>query len=183
MKSAGLHLFAFALAGSSLAAEDATTPGPAKTSSRLAQEIRVVLPKYAPPVPQPLNQPKELAGDPDALALPKVTVREKRLPRIDPDELLVERELNKKFTRVYRESLNGGLDRFLNSFTIPILSASPAERGRAIAVSRKFSDIGRIAELHKELDPKNAAELKAEVKQSERAMDRLDRPAGDGRAK
>lgn len=111
MRSAGLPLLAFALAGSAWAAEEPAPAKPAKTSSRLAREIQATLPKYAPPAPKPSGLPDAVADDPEVLALPKLTVKEKRPPRIDPDELLTKRELNKKLTRVYRDSLNGGLDR------------------------------------------------------------------------
>jgi hypothetical protein len=179
MKAAGLSLL-FLVAAGALPGADAA---PAKTSSRLGQEIRASLPAYTPPPPLVLDRPNTSADetDPGLLALPKFTVREKRLPRIEADELLTQPELNKKFTREYRGSLQGGLDRFLNSFTIPILSASPAERGHALMVQRKFEDIGRIAELHKAVDVDNSAGLKADVTKSERSMDWQDRPAGAGR--
>jgi hypothetical protein len=181
MKAAGLPLLLLAAAGS-ITAED-TPPAPTgKISPRLGHEIRATLPTYTPPAPRVLDRPNTSADESDAelLALPKVTVREKRPPRIDPDELLTEGELNKKMARTYRESLVNGLDRFLNSFTIPIFSASPAERGRDLVVQRKFEDIGRIAILHRTVDAENSAGLKADLAKSERAMDWQDRPAGDG---
>lgn len=181
MKSAGIPLLALALAGS-LAADEPAPPKPAKTSSRLIQEIQATLPKYSPPSPKPLNQPKELENDPDILALPKITVREKQPPRIIADELLTERELNKKLAREYRDSLSG-LDAVLNRFTIPIFSASPAERGRALRDRRTFEDAHRIGEIHRQTDPASAKSLKADLEKSVKEMEWRNRPAGEGRAK
>jgi hypothetical protein len=184
MKAAGLPLLVLAAVGA-LAAEEAAPATPARTSLRLGQEIRAALPKFTPVPAKVLDRPNTNADetDPGLLALPKVTVREKRLPRIDADELLTERELNKKMASTYRASLVNGLDRFLNSFTIPIFSASPAERGRELVVERKFEDIGHIADLHRRIDAENSAALKADLTNSEHAMDWRDRPAGDGRKK
>ncbi len=184
MKPAGLPLLLCLVSGS-LAAQDPAPASPAKTSVRLGQEIRANLPKFTPPAPKILDRPNTSAdeADPGLLALPTFTVREKRLLRIDPDELLAPPELNKKFAREYRSSLQGGFDRFLNSFTLPILSASPAERGHALVVQRKFEDIGRIAELHRALDAGDSAGLKADLAKSEHAMDWQDLPAGEGRKK
>lgn len=129
-----------------------------------------------------LDRPKAPAPDPEVFDLPKVTVREKRLQRIEADDLLTKRELNRKFARDYRNSLSG-LDAALNRFTIPIFSASPAERGRALAEQRRLEDIRRIAEIGKAADAENSAVLKADVDKSEKSMEWRNRPAGEGRKK
>jgi hypothetical protein len=182
MQPASLLSLALVLAGSLAAQQPAATSGPAKTSLRLKQEIQGSLPKYAPPPPQvpglPIsNVPEE---EPNILALPKFTVREKRAHRIEPNDLLTTRELNRKFAREYRNSLSG-LDALLNRFTIPILSPSAAERGRALHVQRQFEDAHRIAEIGKAADADNSTALQADVEKTKKDLTWRNRPAGDGR--
>jgi hypothetical protein len=182
MQPAGRLLFALALAGSLAAQEPAETPPPAKTSARLKQEIQVGLPKYTPPPPKVLDLPGSNLpeDDPALLALPTVTVREKRPQRIEPNDLLKKRELNKKFAREYRDSLSG-LDSLLNRFTLPILSPSAAERGRALHVQRQFEDVRRISEIGKAADAENSAALNADVEKTKQDLTWRNRPAGEGR--
>jgi len=184
MITTGLHLLGFIVAGT-LAAEESAKPAAAfKTSERLKTEIRAHLPNYVPaPPPKDINQLGQASvdADPDRLTLPKFTVREKYQPRIVPEELLSRGELNKKYARTYRETLTPGLDAFLNSFTIPIFSPSPAERGRFIERQRRISDINHIARLGREHDPDNSASLKSTLNDSLKAMEHVSRPAGDGR--
>jgi hypothetical protein len=79
MKPSGFHLLVFFVAGPLAAQEPVETPRSAKTSTRLTQEIRVTLPKFTPPPPPVLDQPKSdgTEDDPNVLALPKFTVKEK----------------------------------------------------------------------------------------------------------
>jgi hypothetical protein len=182
MKFARVALLMLALAGPLAAQDPARPPAAAKPSARLKEEIRAALPAFAPPTPK---APGELAppeGDPHVLALPKVTVREKRSPRIVPDELLTERELNKKLAAEYRGSLKG-LDALLNRFTIPILSPSAAERGRALRDQRTLEDARRLADLGRQADAENAAALDADLAKTGKDMAWRNRAAGEGRAK
>lgn len=184
MKPAGFHLLIFVVAGI-LTAQEPAPASTAKVSGRLKEVVRTSLPAYTPPPPKVLDQPKSdgTESDPDLFALPTLKVREKRAPRIDPAELLAKRELDKKLARAYRESLATGLDAFLNSFPIPLFSASPAERGKSLEDQREFADAYRISELRRQVDGENADQLKADLKQTERDIEWRQRPAGDGRKK
>jgi hypothetical protein len=190
MKPAGFHLLSFVAVGT-LAAQEPTLPASAKTSDRLKEEIRAGLPPYTPPPSKFLDQPKNDGpeSDPDLFALPKFTVQEKRLPRIEPNDLLTPRALGKQFAADYKKSLKG-LDAVLNSFAIPILSApislrdpSPlATRGRELYRSRQNEDIRHVIEIGKLADPANLA-LAQEKTDLQQALDWQNRPAGEGRKK
>ncbi len=182
MKTAGLHLLGL-IATMSLAAEEIPPPTSPKTSDRLKTEIRASLPRYLAPVPKDINELGRLSleSDPDLFALPKLTVREKRPPRIEANDLLTPRALNKKFALEYDRSLTG-LDRVLNGFTIPLFSPSFGARGRAAFQARQFSDIRHVIEIGRLADPQNTT-LASEKVDLREALDRQNRPAGEGRAK
>lgn len=87
------------------------------------------LPTYAPPPPpepKKIDQPKPLDGDtdPELLVLPKVTVKQKPRPRLNP-EIVYDKQafgdilVKQKFTQ---------LDQVLNKFTLPLFGQSVAER-------------------------------------------------------
>ena len=104
MKPAGLPLLAFALAAP-LAAEEMAAVAPTKTSARLTEEIRTALPKFTPPPPPVLDQPKDLEIEADVLRLPKFTVKEKRPPTHNPDVWLTEKAVQQKAMAAYKQSL------------------------------------------------------------------------------
>ena len=186
MKTAGLHLFAFAVAGT-LAAQEPAAPGPAKTSLRLKEEIRASLPPFTPP-PKVLDQPHDSGAetDPDLFALPKYTVKEKRPPSHDPDMWQTDRVIQRKAMLAYQDSLTP-LEWVLNSWYIPIFGSSPSARARAAYHENKIaatvSLMTRIAEIHQLNDAQNPASLKKALFDMGQADDWQSRPAGDGRAK
>jgi hypothetical protein len=187
MKPAGFHLLIFVVTGPLAAQEPTESATDRKISARLTQEIRVALPKFTPPPPPVLDQPKNdgTEDDPDVLALPKFTVKEKRAQRIEPSDLLTSKELSKKFKADYKKSLTG-LDAALNSFVIPIVSApislrdpSPlAARGRELYRARRIEDLNRTIEAGKLGDKENSAALKNEVTEMHRAQDWQNRVTG-----
>lgn len=182
MKPAGLHLLSLIMAGTLTAQESA--PGkPAKTSPRLRQEIQGSLPKYTPPPPPVLDQPKPLEHDPDVFALPKMTVQEYRPPNRDPDRWLTERGVQEKAMAAYRQSMSD-FEWALNSWHIPLLTPSASARARtAYATGKSMAEIRHLHSLISTAAPGDAAKLEKERVKMHQAEHWQNRPAGDGRKK
>lgn len=183
MKPAGLILLVpagFALI--SFAAETEAKPAattPPTLSQRLKQEIAAKLPAFVPPPANPVvsRTPPPADADADVLVLPKVTVQERRQPRIDPNDMLTTQALDEKLAKEFLDSLKG-LDAILNGFSIPLLSPSLAARGRALHKARKLEDLNHTIEAIKQVDPKTSAELQKAVNDMQRAEDWQDRVTG-----
>jgi hypothetical protein len=157
MKPTGFHLLVFVVAGPLAAQEPAETAPDRKTSARLTQEIRVTLPKFTPPPPPVLDQPRNSGteDDPNVLALPKFTVKEKRPPTHDPDVWLTDRAIQQKAMAAY-------------------------ENAKSLAEIKRVHDLlGRVSAR----DSKAAAELEQERVKMDQAEYWQSRPAGDGRKK
>ncbi len=184
MKSAGLHLLPFVMAGSLAAQEPA--PAAAKTSARLGQEIRAALPKYTEPPTRILDRPKDLDADPDVFVLPKFTVKGKRPPTHDPDVWLTDRAIQQKAMAAYKQSMTD-LEWALNSWFIPILS--PPASARARTAYEQGKSLTEAQRLHRLLGNISATDSKAaaDLEQERIKMDQTEywqsRPAGDGRKK
>ena len=165
MKTAGMHLLAFVLAGG-LAAQEPPSPVIVRTSLRLQQEIRASLPPFVPPPPRVLDQPKDAAADPDTFALPKYTVKEKRPPSHDPDVWLTERAVQQKAMAAYKQSMTD-LEWALNSWFVPRVTPPAAARARAAYQEGKFrGEIERVNSLIDSIareDPVAAAGLRREL--------------------
>lgn len=168
MKPTGFHLLVFAVAGP-LAAQEPAEPAPErKTSARLTQEIRVTLPKFTPPPPV-LDQPKSdgTETDPNVLALPKFTVKEKRPPTHDPDVWLTKSAIQHKAMAAYRESMTD-FEWALNSWFIPLFTPPASARARAHYQNTKLGgEITRLNSLITHIgqqDPAASAELRQELK-------------------
>lgn len=86
------------------------------------------------------------ATDRDLLVLPTLTVKERRLPPDAADHLMRPKDFKRKMTNLYLEEVDqlGPLNSFLNRFTIPLLSPSRAERGKAIRINR---ELDRLTDL------------------------------------
>lgn len=181
MKSAGFQLSALVVAGC-LTAREPPPAVAAKTSSRLAQEIRVALPQFSPP-PQILDQPKSigLEDDPNVLALPKVTVRDKVPPGHDPDLWLTDFAIQQKAMVQYRQSLSD-FDWMLNSWFIPLFTPPASARARAAYEEGKFhAEVDRLRGLIDRIgveNPKASARLRIELGDMLQTQDWLKRPAG-----
>lgn len=204
MKPAGFHLLIFVVAGPLAALEPSAAPvaqppdapsealakeGPdRKTSARLTQEIRISLPKFGPPPPPVLDQPKSdgAGDDPNVLALPKFTVKEKRPPTHDPDVWLTDRAIQQKAMAAYKQSMTD-LEWALNSWFIPLFSPPASVRARASYASNKaLADIKRVHDLLGRIsatNPKAASELEQERIKMDQTEYWQSRPAGDGRKK
>ena len=147
------------------AAEPADPASPPKLSTRLSEEIRSSLPRYV--APAATTTPADATPpDPDVLVLPKMTVKEKRLPTRDPDVWLGEKVIQQKAMTLYKASMTD-FEWALNSWYIPILSAPASVRARAAYDSAKkaaeFDRLAHIINTVESVDPKEAAKLRNEL--------------------
>ena len=179
MKPAGLLLPLVGLASALTAAE----PSSAIISREISAKIREGLPTYQPPAPKPGGEaadPGPQTTDPDVLVLPKLTVKEKRLPSDAADHLMSRDDLKRKMENIYLDTIaeDGPLNYFLNRFTIPILSPSKEERGRAIYRQRELDRLRRVNDTVRRINPGTAGKLERELDNSHTT-----RPAGGLRNK
>ena len=179
MKPAGLLLSLVGLASALTAAE----PTSAIISREISAKIREGLPTYQPPAPKPADEatdPGLQTTDPDVLVLPKLTVKEKRLPPDAADHLMSRDDLKRKMENIYLDTIaeDGPLNYFLNRFTIPILSPSKEERGRAIYRQRELDRLRRVNDTVRRINPGTAGKLERELDNSHTT-----RPAGGLRNK
>ncbi|HKB57059.1 MAG TPA: hypothetical protein VKC51_05655 [Lacunisphaera sp.] len=185
MKSAGLHLLFFVVAGT-LAAQPAEPAPPAKTSARLTQEIRSALPKYVAPPENKTGTTGSAPRDPGLLVLPTVTVQEKRIPMDDPDTWLGERVIQQKAMAAYKASMTD-FEWFLNSWHIPFLTPSASARARAAYKESKIQAelirLNGLIETVKHGDTKAGDQLRKDYKDMQDAQDWQGSPAGSGRQK
>lgn len=174
MKPAGpLLVFVLGSAASLAAAE----PGAGIVSRDIAAKIRAGLPAYQPPSPgaQAGTAGTDRPGDPGVLVLPKMTVKERRLPRDAADHLMSRDDFKRKMENIYLDEIAkaGPLNYLLNQFTIPLFSPSKADRGRAIYRQRELERLRHVSDAARILDPGAAAALERELDNSHTT-----RPAG-----
>lgn len=174
MKPAGLLLPVFGLATIFSAAETASAPS--LVSREISAKIREGLPSYQPSAP-PSEGGTEgpQTNDPNVLVLPKLTVKEKRLPPDAADQLMSRDEFKRKMENLYLDEVAkfGPLHYLLNKFTIPILSPSKEERGRAIYQRRELDRLRHVSDAARSLDPNAAKTFDRELDNSHTT-----RPAG-----
>jgi hypothetical protein len=137
-------------------------------SREISAKIREGLPAYTPPASQPgreATDPPPQTTDPNVLILPKLTVTEKRLPSDAADHLMSKRDFKRKMENLYLDTLaeDGPLNVLLNRFTIPILSPSKAERGRAIYTRKELDRLGHINRASQTITPDAAKKFKDEL--------------------
>ncbi len=153
----------------------------AKASAHVSAMIRADLPGFVPRTdpasPQLRRDEATVARDPDVLELPKITVRERPPPKIDPLDILVKAGRKKKLAHDFKESFTG-LDALLNGFSFPLFSPTMAERGRVYHQQQQLEELNRVGGAVRESDPKAAAGLAQDAAAAQRALDRQNRPAG-----
>lgn len=163
MKLAGFPLlFSAGSIAVSLGAQSTTSIVSRETSAR----IREGLPTYAPsPPPSDSATEPTQTTDPDVLILPKVTVKGKRLPPDAADHLMSRRDFKRKMENLYLDALaeDGPLNVLLNNFTIPILSPSKAQRGRALYHRRELDRLRRVNDATRAIAPEAADKFKDEL--------------------
>lgn len=166
MKPAGfLLLIPAGLATVVLTAE----PSAGLVSREIKARIMEGLPTYQPPPPktgadsETTDLPQ--TSDPNVLILPKLMVKESRLPRDAADHLMSKRDFKRKMENIYFDKLaeDGPLNVLLNSFTIPILSPSKADRGRALYVGAELDRLSHVNDISRSIDPEAARKYKQEM--------------------
>ena len=177
MKTAGL-LFALTVATVLPAAAQSTTPAveatppspaaqpatppPAKLSPEVAQMLATALPKYEPP---PAAKPAS-PTDPEVVELPKMTVTQKKRPRLGDNVMMTPKAFNEKLAN---EKLSTFDRNFLNKYTLPTWfgGLSAADRARAEYDYEKKealrSDVLHLAEVAEQVDPAQAKALRDAV--------------------
>ncbi len=128
--------------GGVMAWADEPAMAPPRFSDHLSEAIRAGLPKYLPHVPQVVSTDTSAVAaksdDPDVLVLPKMVVKEPRLPGHDPDVWLTDRTIRQKAMAAYHGSMSP-LEWALNSWFIPLFSAPPSVRARHYYEQEKFT--------------------------------------------
>jgi len=167
MKPAGLLLFIPAGLVAVLSAEEAPGLASRETKSHISEG----LPTFQPPPPKPEGTPgidSTAAPAADVLVLPKMTVKELRLPSDAADHLMSKRDFNRKMENLYLDTIaeDGPLNVLLNSITIPFLSPSKAQRGRAIYRAKEIQRLEHVIDVSKDLDHATAAKYKQEMDNS-----------------
>ena len=178
MRFIGFSLLCVVEAVSLLADQTPGNAGTAKLSSRLAAEIRASLPKYAPSPATPSQKTEPTSHySSDLLILPKVIVNERPPPRVEPNDLITTKALDKKLARDFKNSLTG-LDAILNGFSIPLVSPSMKARGRSAYKARKRGELNDFIRSTSAADATAGAKLKDAANEMDKAEDWQNRVTG-----
>ena len=177
MKTAGLY-FALAIATVLPVAAQSTAPAaaepapappaavkpvpPAALSPEVAPMLTAVLPKYeAPPAAKPASP-----TDADVVELPKMTVTQKKRPRLGDSVMMTTNAFNEKLAKDRTSSFDRN---FLNKFSLPSWfgGQSAADRARAEYDYEKKeqlkSDVLHLAAVAEQADPAQAKALRDAV--------------------
>jgi len=178
MRFIGFSLFCVVEAVSLLADPPPGNAQTAKLSSRLTEEIRASLPKYtSSSATQPQKSEPTSRYSSDLLILPKVIVNERPPPRVEPNDLITTKALDKKLARDFKNSLTG-LDAFLNGFSIPLVSPSMTARGRAAYKARKRGELNNSIRSISAADATAGGKLKNAATEMDKAEDWQNRVTG-----
>ncbi|AOS43090.1 hypothetical protein Verru16b_00131 [Lacunisphaera limnophila] len=135
----------------------AAAPADGIISREISAKIREGLPAFTPPAPAPAGEADSATQttDPNVLILPKLIVKEKRLPADAADQLMSRRDFKRKMENIYLDEIakDGPLNYLLNSFTIPLLSPSKAARGHSIYRQRELDRLRNVIDAGSTLDP------------------------------
>ena len=162
----GIRALSLALWAGAAALGSETSPAPAtaatprprpRLSSGLRDQVVSTVPVYAPPAADAGANPK----DPDVVELPRVTVREPRLPSLDDDSMLTPKGLEEKLIEKHLPPIDRNL---LNRFTLPLVGVSNAQRAKFMEEDdrrlRDLDETKRQIELLEQVDPAQARELR-----------------------
>jgi hypothetical protein len=139
--------------------EKPAAEAPTKLSPAVSKVLTEQLPKYSPPPPA---KPKP-APDPDVLELPKLTITQKKRPRLGEDVILTTKAFNEKLAKEKLSSLDRD---FLNRFSLPSWfgGVSAAERAREEYNREKraqmVEDVFALAKVVEVQDPEQAKALR-----------------------
>ena len=165
MKPAGL-LLPFVLVATLPAAEPSSPPAkaeakpaveaPAMISPQMSQLLTDKFPKYDPPAPAK----PEAAPDPDLLQLPKMTVTQKKRPRLGDNVMMTTKAFNEKLAKEKTSSFDRN---FLNRYSwLGGASAEARAREEYEYEQRQqlLSDVARMARVIELEDPAKAKALR-----------------------
>lgn len=130
-----------------LATAEEAAPG--LISKNAKAHIRAGLPGFqSKPTPDAFTDTDTSPSAPasNMLILPTLTVKERRLPPDAVDHLMAPAAFRRKMTNLYLDELDriGPLHSLLNRYTIPLLSPSRVERGKAIHRNREFNRLSGL---------------------------------------
>jgi hypothetical protein len=178
MRFIGFSLLCVVETVSLLADQPSGNAGTSKLSSRLAEEIRASFPKYSPSPATPSSKTEITSpASSDLLVLPKVIVNERPPPRVEPNDLMTTKALDKKLARDFKNSLTG-LDAILNGFSIPLVGPSMKARGRAAYKARKRSELSDLIRSTSAADARAGAKLNDAANDMDKAEDWQNRLTG-----
>jgi hypothetical protein len=183
MKPAGFLLF---IPAGFVAAAAASESGSGLVSRETKAHIREGLATFQPSPPAKEGEAvaPTPSTDPDVLVLPKMIVKELRLPPDAADHLMSRKDFNRKMDNLYLDTIaeDGLLNVVLNSIAIPILNpvsiALPPrkpkdarsvyrsveiERGRAIYRAREIDRLRHVTNVGKNADPSADKKFKEEI--------------------
>lgn len=141
---------------------------PSHMSDSVRSMVTGRLPAYNPAVHRAPPR-AELTPEPGVILMPRMEVRERKAPKIDPDDMLSRDALRSRARAAYRDELmrDGDLNYWLNSWSIPIFSPSFTQRAAAAYGSNRLNDqLSRLDSVIKAVgrtDPDGAAKLRQEV--------------------
>lgn len=123
----------------------AVTAAASPASENVKQALKDTFRYQPPPAAGATNQPA--STDPDLWVLDPIRVQgKKELTRDEAFHLGSRTEMRKKYAKIYSDEVDskGTLNSLLNSVTIPILSPSKAERGRALRLERQMKELNAV---------------------------------------
>ncbi|OHE86496.1 MAG: hypothetical protein A3G75_03780 [Verrucomicrobia bacterium RIFCSPLOWO2_12_FULL_64_8] len=167
----GIRALSFALgAGATALSSDippaATAPEAAparprprpRLSSGLRDQVVSAVPEYSPPAANAGARRK----DPDVVELPRIIVREPKLPSLDDDAMLTPKGREEKLLEKHLPAIDRS---FLNRYTLPLAGAANAVRAKFMEEDEKrlrdLDETERLIELLDQVDPAQAKELRA----------------------
>lgn len=130
-----------------------------KLPPQITQSLNDNLPKYNPPAPVK----PEVAPDPDLLVLPKMTVTQKKRPRLGDEVMMTTKAFNEKLAKEKTSSFDRN---FLNKYSW--LGGASAEARAREEYDREqraqlLSDVARMAKVVDQIDPAQAKALRDAV--------------------
>ncbi len=172
MKPAGFLLL---LPAGLLGVASAAEPAAGLVSREAKAHVLAGLPKFDAAAKSAEVKEQESAvvvtpSGPDVLVLPKMTIKERRLPTDADDHLMKRSDFKRKMENLYLDEVakDGELNYLLNSFTIPILSPSKAARGQAIQRRREYQRLSEVGAATRSLDAQGAAKIQDEIDRATR---------------
>ncbi len=165
MKTAGLLVLLVALTQPGLAQSGPAAAQPAKPSAegldKLSPGMAQLLTDKTEKDPAPASENPAVGATTDVLELPKITITQKKRPRLGDDVMMTPKAFNDQLAK---EKLSSFDRNFLNKYTLPLFGTSAAARAREEYEREKreqfSSDVARMAKVVEQIDPVQAKALR-----------------------